>query len=47
MHQADDRSMHTVQTATIPEPTTIGLLAAGIAGVAARIHIRRKAIESR
>lgn len=42
MHQNPDGSMHTVQTA-VPEPTTLGLLAAGVAGLAARIYRRRKA----
>jgi hypothetical protein len=46
MHQNPDGSMHTVETATVPEPTTLGLLAAGIAGVAARIYRRRKSGES-
>ena len=42
MHVNPDGSMHTVRTADVPEPTTISLLAMGIAGVAARVHRRRK-----
>lgn len=45
MHSNPDNSMHTVATAT-PEPTTLGLLAAGIAGIATRVYKRRKAGES-
>ena len=45
MHSSPDQSMHTVLTAT-PEPTTLALLAAGIAGVAARVYKRRKTGES-
>ena len=43
MHQNPDGSMHTVEVAGVPEPTTLGLLAAGIAGLGARIYRRRKA----
>ena len=32
----EDGTKHEVETATVPEPTTISLLAIGIAGVAAR-----------
>lgn len=38
-----DGTRHEVESATVPEPATIGLLALGIAGVAARVFKRTKA----
>jgi len=40
-----DDAEHRVRQATIPEPTTLSLLAIGIAGVAARVWKRRKQAE--
>ena len=37
-----DGTVHGVETGTVPEPTTISLLAIGIAGIAARVFKRRK-----
>lgn len=47
LHLGPDDSGHAVETATVPEPTTIGLLAVGIAGVAARVYKRRKSGRAR
>jgi hypothetical protein len=42
MHINPDGSMHTVEVAGVPEPTTISLFAVGIAGVVASVRKRRR-----